>query len=516
MDNQSEGTIINENDNIKPVSDAGGSSAGSNDVNIASVTASGDGISKVSKTGNRVDIELDLPVMSDEEQGEISDLEQTENDGEGGINDSANPNETTSSQPSSAPVSLKNNPQGNDIDQRNAPTQTPTEEQPLEPTPTNEQDNNAPIPAPPTESQANNQAPAETPPQTKSEQPTTPTSPATPKNQPTEKPEEQPDDTNKTSAEAPNAAQQAANLNSQKAADRKEKKASLKDRIKTTGNNIRNAPSTLANKIKQSPANARKAIQGIPQNLASRLESERSRLRRQVSSLEKKRASLAGETDDTKMTAAMRIIKFFFPGLYAKLMDVSNVGQKLSAAAKIKLYNAQITKYKTLISLLNAQIGMANMASAFLLTIRIIAIGFGTVILGIIFAIISPLILFAVFIWYTIVGGPLSRAVVQIKKQVVEKLKKAEQNLEKTQKLLNLDKQISGVYKQMSQSSALPMTAAPQPPEPKTEQQTETGTQSTGNTQAQEEAGTTNGPGPYQNTEPAKPEEPPEQMPLAA
>ena len=445
------------------------SSSASSPVNIKDVSASG---AKVSADGNELGINLNLPVNhtrgSNIQQateaaiglGKLEELQQLEN-----LEDA---------------VEAATETEDEDLPPATAPTEQPTGEQPTEttakPSPTpvaTETPAQKPAqgqqppqrPAQPTKPPApnQNQAPAQTAPQTTPE--TEPTSDQTrepntepltepPKteqqsntppqtatqpnpNKPEEKPPEsptQPPPTGPTPPKQDEPVQPPTKEDLSRIGPRPKdaKTPPTLENQPEVGNQIasdkaqnRNFGQRMSDRLGQKGKNIKENIKKIPENaiknLKDRFESDRSKtrkLRQERKKLEDKLNELNRKVRGVKSSLSMRIIRFWFPGIYAQItgftFGIANAKDEL----KIKMLETKMIQLRaTQAQLISAKV-TAAMFEAVEDYCEAVAATSGTVILAVILILAAPLAILVFFIMvYGSGAGPITKAIGDLSKE---------------------------------------------------------------------------------------------------
>src|SRR3989339_845530 len=218
---------------------------------------------------------------------------------------------------------------------------------------------------------------------------------------------------------------------------------------KGVGNAIRNPKKTLKNVAKKTARNAAANMRGL--TIA------RNKLRREAKKMEKELSALNDKTPGSKNSWEMKIIKFFFPGIYAKITGVTNIPGNAKLEIIIKILQAKVVRLESAKRALQAAEGISASYDAIMTTWGIISTGLGLFIVpGVIAILFSPIIFICLMTFYwTTTKGITTGAIDKVVKQVDGQLKPLKEKLEITKKKLGLRRGISQKYQEISQTDHL-------------------------------------------------------------
>jgi len=192
-------------------------------------------------------------------------------------------------------------------------------------------------------------------------------------------------------------------------------------------------------------------------NLDIVIASDRARKRQlgqQRRQLETELRKLDGRVDNIKSSLAMKILKFWFPGIYAAIAGIGLGTANAKDAAKIKMLEAKLISLKTAKGMLETSKATSSLIMAFVKLIKYIAASLETIIIPILLIILSPAVI--VILWiihYFILKDTITAAIDKIEKEVNAIIQNLEQILQPLLKKVNIRKQIQKINQLMAADS---------------------------------------------------------------
>jgi len=221
-----------------------------------------------------------------------------------------------------------------------------------------------------------------------------------------------------------------------------------KSKKNETGPNIGNSKNGIMDRLGQKAnptADNKEKLQNVPEdtknNIANQITSDTGRKRQLLKQHENLRAELDkidGRISSSQATGAMRVIKFFFPGIYYKITSLTTgIGpalSKLKEGSQLKYIQAKLVQIKFIrYSLLEPAKVVAAIIDAAIETVELITALYTGIITGIIATIFAPFIFLPIFIFtYGSGSGSLTLAI----KEILDMIKETEKILEETYKKL--------------------------------------------------------------------------------
>lgn len=161
-------------------------------------------------------------------------------------------------------------------------------------------------------------------------------------------------------------------------------------------------------------------------------------------------AALGGKVSSTGTSKSARLLKFFMPGVYSRVMNAieapTNAGKKGMVAA----LQTKVTALQTGKKLLQVAQGGAQIGDAVITLGELVGATGWTVVLPIIIVIFSPVIILVLFIISFAIKGSLARAVGTVISELDKILKPLQDQLKKEKRKLQLQR----IIKQTSQALA--------------------------------------------------------------
>ncbi|EKD43238.1 MAG: hypothetical protein ACD_72C00397G0001, partial [uncultured bacterium] len=284
-------------------------------------------------------------------------------------------------------------------EEKEEPEKKPTDEQPISETPQKEQQpTTAKAEATPSASSTETKPNTKTPPSTEKSSPETEKppqkteeAPATAPTKPEEKPATQPTPPKPAESGLSDVGPHQTEPKTPPTLD-KDKQPDVANQEAVNKNQGKNTGAQLADNAGQKAGGSGKGGQTIPrkiiQNAKNRFESKRSRrrkIKKEIESTTKELKKLENKIDDVKASGKMQVIKFFFPGIYAKIMGMSMGAKNLQGKAKVlvletKLATVRTIKYtavgaKLIAALIDANTLAVEAAAPFMVTIILAIIG---------------------------------------------------------------------------------------------------------------------------------------------
>ena len=173
--------------------------------------------------------------------------------------------------------------------------------------------------------------------------------------------------------------------------------------------------------------------------------------------MEKELNSLDGDLGKMKSSKSMWILKIFMPGIYARIMGVSNISKNVTGIGLIKKLQTQIFALEAHKKALQTAEGGAVLIDAARTTYSVVAAGFAMYIIpGLLLLLASPIIIAALSIIYFLTKkGILTKAVDDLVKQLDQRLKKLKEKLNLEKKKLSLRRNIKQKYNELSQTGMM-------------------------------------------------------------
>ncbi len=219
------------------------------------------------------------------------------------------------------------------------------------------------------------------------------------------------------------------------------------------GERIKNAPQNMAAGLK----NIKNAPKNILNNIKNNLSSDRAlkqKLQKRLQKVQTELASLGTRLNGLKVSNSMRIIKFFFPGLYAKIFNFSNFSTRLKGVAKLRALQISVNTGEAILRSLKFARIVAIVIDAHRTFITWLVEWSETIIVPILMIITYPLLILLIIIQkdFTKLGSSLANAIEDIIKKINEIMKDLKKALETTKKEVGLIREAMQINKQMASS----------------------------------------------------------------
>lgn len=189
----------------------------------------------------------------------------------------------------------------------------------------------------------------------------------------------------------------------------------------------------IGNKIQRGAQNVKNAPRNIINNIKSNFESDRSRtrqIRQERRQLESELSKLEGRLDSVKASGPMRIIKFWFPGIYASISGFGAGIANAKGEAKVAMLQAKLLTAETIKGTLKTAEGVSAFIEANIKVLSWIVESLETIVIPILLIVIYPIAILLVWIYIEFmgaIGAPLTKSIKELVKQVdiiIENLQK--------------------------------------------------------------------------------------------
>jgi len=213
------------------------------------------------------------------------------------------------------------------------------------------------------------------------------------------------------------------------------------------------------------------------QRAATDMRSKKAKLRLERKKLEQKLRSMEGQMDDIRTSAALRILRLFFPSIYSQITGISFSAKNVKSEMKIAALEAKITAIKTAKGGLETVKGAGSIIEAVKIVVQL-AVALSETIIGTIIVILCSLFLVIVIaaVCFILSVGEIPAAM----DKIIKELNKV---LEPLEKLLQTEKTKVQIRRRITQINAILAGKSQDTPA----QQTEGGSEQTSN--PTEEAG---------------------------
>lgn len=195
------------------------------------------------------------------------------------------------------------------------------------------------------------------------------------------------------------------------------------DKLKNGAQSVKNAPKNLLN-------NTKKKVTDIPQNIKKSFESRRAKtrkLRNQRRLLEQSLKRLNNRLGDIKGGNAMRILRFWFPKLYASLTGITSGLANAKDEARLKMIQSKLLTLRTAKTGLGSVKIIAALIQSIEEYIEAISVTLPTIILPILLILLAPIGILIFFILiYINNAGPIVKAINLIETEVNKIIKDLE------------------------------------------------------------------------------------------
>ncbi|MCX6779956.1 MAG: hypothetical protein NT034_02115 [Candidatus Magasanikbacteria bacterium] len=211
----------------------------------------------------------------------------------------------------------------------------------------------------------------------------------------------------------------------------------------------------IKNKANQGLQNLKNTPQNTINNIKNNLSSDRflkQKLQKRLQKVQTELASVGTKLNGLRTSNSMRIIKFFFPGLYSKIFSFSNFSTKLKGEAKLKALQAAMATGNGVLGTLKLTRGTAVVIEAHRKFITWFVETLETVIIPIVLLVTYPLLILLLIIQisFTKLGSPLVNAIDDIIKRVNEVIKELDKALATAKKEVRLMREASEITKLMA------------------------------------------------------------------
>lgn len=231
-------------------------------------------------------------------------------------------------------------------------------------------------------------------------------------------------------------------------------KPGIKDRIKNAPKNIGGG---LKNKAQQGLQTLKDAPKNTINNIRNNFSSDhalKQKLEKRLEKIKTELSSIGTKLNGIRASNSMRVIKFFFPGLYSKIFNFSNFSTKLKGEAKLKALQVALTTGKGLINSLKLARTTAVIIEAHRKFFTWLSVTLETAIVPIILLIFYPILIILLIFQISVskLGAPLVNAINEIIQKVNEVLKELENALKIAKKEVRLMREATQINNLMASS----------------------------------------------------------------
>ncbi len=218
----------------------------------------------------------------------------------------------------------------------------------------------------------------------------------------------------------------------------------------------KNALQNTANKVVDGTKNG---IKNKINNIAQSLQSDRSRkiqLGRQRRKLESELRFLENKMDGVNASKYMRIIRFWFPGIYAAISGLGSGMSNAKGEAKVALLSSKLISAQTIKGTLKATEGVSALVEANIKAISWIAESIETVIIPILLILVYPIIIIILWIYIEFMGAmnaPITKSIKELVKEVDQIIESLEKVLKPEKEKLKKRREIQVINRLMAASS---------------------------------------------------------------
>lgn len=219
------------------------------------------------------------------------------------------------------------------------------------------------------------------------------------------------------------------------------------------GDNIGGKFQRGAQSIKNAPRN-------IINNIKSNFESDRSRtrqLRQERRQLENELSKLEGKIDSVKASGPMRIIRFWFPGIYASISGFGAGIANAKGQAKVAMLQGKLLTAETIKGTLKSAEGISALIEANIKVLSWIVESLETIVLPILLIVIYPIAILLIWIYIEFmgaIGAPITKSIKELVKQVDIIIENLQKVLEPEKKKLKTRRQIQFLNQMLASKDA--------------------------------------------------------------
>lgn len=194
---------------------------------------------------------------------------------------------------------------------------------------------------------------------------------------------------------------------------------------------------------------------GVGQRIASALQTRRTKLKRAQNQFQKELDKLEGKLPNLRTSPAMRVVKFFLPGVYAKVSGALHTGKNVTGQAKIAALQARTISLTAAKDSLQIGRGVGSIIDATKALIQFITATSGTIIIPVVAVLLSPLIvLIMTLIFAFLGGGTITKALDKLIEQINTQLKPLKQLLENEKRKVALRQKIGAIDEDLAGGQA--------------------------------------------------------------
>jgi len=216
----------------------------------------------------------------------------------------------------------------------------------------------------------------------------------------------------------------------------------------------------IGNKIQKGVQNIKNAPRNIINNIKSNFESDRSRtrqIRQERRQLENELSKLEGRLDGVKASGPMRIIKFWFPGIYAAISGFGAGIANAKGQAKVAMLQTKLLTAETIKGTLKTAEGVSAFIEANIKVLSWIVESLETIIIPILLILIYPIAILLIWIYIEFmgaIGAPITKSIKELVKQVDIIIENLQKILEPEKKKIKIRRNIQFLNQMLASKEA--------------------------------------------------------------